>query len=134
MADEDGGLLSIAINDSDEEGQISDAAAKAKAKERPRDWQSEEDFQELRATYRVNVQNGDIWQTTELPLAADGKADKPVLQGLLHAVEELYFYRRFEEAAAFARRVLDGSDAALDRDTRDTLARYEEKARGRAGK
>ncbi|KAK2065586.1 hypothetical protein LY76DRAFT_586309 [Colletotrichum caudatum] len=132
MADEDGGLFSIAICDSDEEGLISEAAAKAK--ERPRDWQSEEEFQELRATYRVNVQNGEIWQKIELPLAAGGKADKPVLQELLHAVEELYFSRRFEEAAAFARRVLNGSDAALDRDTRETLARYEEKSRGRAGK
>ncbi|KAK2022991.1 hypothetical protein LX32DRAFT_645009 [Colletotrichum zoysiae] len=131
MADEDGGLFSIAIGDSDEEGLISEAAAKAK--ERPRDWQSEEEFQELRATYRVNVQNGEIWQKIELPLAAGGKADKPVLQELLHAVEELYFSRRFAEAAAFARRVLDGSDAALDRDTRGTLARYEEKSRGRAG-
>ncbi|KAK1980274.1 hypothetical protein LZ30DRAFT_723831 [Colletotrichum cereale] len=58
MAEEDGGLFSIAIDDSDEEGLISEAAAKAK--ERPRDWQSEEDFQELKATYRVNVQNGDV--------------------------------------------------------------------------
>ncbi|KAK1566283.1 uncharacterized protein LY79DRAFT_572362 [Colletotrichum navitas] len=132
MADEDGGLFSIAIDDSDVEGLVSEAAAKAK--EKPRDWQSEEDFQELKATYRANVQNGEIWQTIELPLAADGKAGKPVLQELLHAVEELYFYRRFEEAAAFARRVLDGSDAALDRDTRETLTRYEEKSRGRAGK
>ncbi|GKT49019.1 uncharacterized protein ColSpa_09200 [Colletotrichum spaethianum] len=132
MADEDGGLFSIAIDDSDEEGLISEAAAKAK--ERPRDWQSEEDFQALRATYRVNVQDGDIWQTIELPLGADEKASKPVLQELLHAVEELYFLRRFEEAAAFARRVLEGSDAALDRDTKEMLTRYEEKCHGRMAK
>ncbi|OHE99104.1 hypothetical protein CORC01_05597 [Colletotrichum orchidophilum] len=119
MADEDGGLFNIALDDSDEEGV-----------NRPRDWQSEEDFQELRATYRVKVQDGDIWQTIELPLKTE-KASKPVLQELLHAVEELYFLRRFGEAAAFARRVLDGSDAALDRDTRETLARYEAKSRGR---
>ncbi|CCF36632.1 hypothetical protein CH063_01535 [Colletotrichum higginsianum] len=130
MSDEDGGLFSIAIDDSDDEGLISEEAAKAK--ERPRDWQSEEEFQELRATYRVNVQDGDIWQKIELPLAAVvQKTSKPALQELLHAVEELYFLRRFEEAAGFARRVLDGSDAALDRDTRQLLGRYEEKCRGR---
>lgn len=58
MSDEDGGLFIIAIDDSDDEGLISEEAAKAK--ERPRDWQSEEEFQELRATYRVNVQDGDV--------------------------------------------------------------------------
>lgn len=62
------------------------------------------------------------------------KASKPMLQELLHAVEELYFLRRFEEAAGFARRVLDGSDAALDRDTREMLTRYETKCLARMGK
>ncbi|UQC84998.1 uncharacterized protein CLUP02_10494 [Colletotrichum lupini] len=145
MADEEGDLFNIAIDDSDEEEQ------------KPRDWQSEEDFQKLRATYRVKVQDGDppgflhlpgepwtaentpspplppVWQTIELPLNTE-KASKPVLQELLHAVEELYFLRRFGEAAAFARRVLDGSEAALDRDTKETLVRYEEKCRGRMEK
>ncbi|KAL0942371.1 uncharacterized protein CTRU02_200256 [Colletotrichum truncatum] len=127
MSDEDGGLFSIAI-DSDEEGLASEAAAKAK--ERPRDYQTEEQFQELRATYRVKEQNGDIWQAIELPLIP-GQASKPVLQEILHAVEELYFLRRFDEAAVFTKRVLDGSDAALDRDTRELLIRYEEKCRSR---
>ncbi|OLN85624.1 hypothetical protein CCHL11_05814 [Colletotrichum chlorophyti] len=134
MADEDGDLFNIAIDDSDEEGVISEAAAKAK--ERPRDFQTEEEFQALRATYRAKLQNGDVWQTIELPLGEGegGQASKPVLQEVLHAVEELYFERRFGEAAGFARRVLEGSEAALDRDTREMLIRYEEKCRGRMGK
>ncbi|KAF9882200.1 hypothetical protein CkaCkLH20_00236 [Colletotrichum karsti] len=107
MSDDEGGLFCIAI-DSDEE-----------TKAKPRDQQTEEEFQQLRRTYRVKEQNGE--------------ATKPVLQEVLHAVEELYFLRRFDEAAAFARRVLDGSEAALDRDTREMLGRYEEKCRGRMG-
>ncbi|KAF4837233.1 hypothetical protein CGCTS75_v001406 [Colletotrichum tropicale] len=120
MSDDDGGLFCIAI-DSDEEGTA-----------KPRDHQSEEAFQELRATYRVKEQNGEVWKTIELPLTP-GPASKPVLQELLHAVEELYFFRRYEEGAAFVRRVLDGSEAALDRDTKDMLSRYEAKCRSRMG-
>ncbi|KXH69625.1 hypothetical protein CSAL01_08412, partial [Colletotrichum salicis] len=74
-----------------------------------------------------------IWKTIELSLKTE-KASKPVLQELLHAVEELYFLRRFGEAAAFARRILDESEVALDRDTKETLARYEEKCLGRMEK
>lgn len=48
MSDDDGGLFCIAI-DSDEEGTA-----------KPRDHQSEEAFQELRATYRVKEQNGEV--------------------------------------------------------------------------
>lgn len=60
MSDEDEGLFSIAIDDLDEEGLISETAAKAK--ERPRDWQTEEEFQDLKATYRAKLQNGDVSQ------------------------------------------------------------------------
>ncbi|KAF6811255.1 hypothetical protein CSOJ01_05813 [Colletotrichum sojae] len=130
MSDEDGGLFSIAIDSSDDEGLASEAADKAKESNRPRDYQAEEEFQELRATYRAKEQNGDIWRSLELPLV-QGLTTKPALQEILHAVEELYFLRRYDEAAALAERVLAGSDAALDRDTRELLRRYEEKSRGR---
>ncbi|KAF6833931.1 hypothetical protein CPLU01_05226 [Colletotrichum plurivorum] len=129
MADEDGGLFNIAIDSSDDEGLASEAADKEIG--RPRDYQAEEEFQELRATYRAKEQNGDIWRSLDLPLVP-GQTTKPALQEILHAVEELYFLRRYDEAAALAECVLAGSDAALDRDTREMLRRYEEKSRGRA--
>ncbi|TDZ53882.1 hypothetical protein CTRI78_v006681 [Colletotrichum trifolii] len=131
MSDDEGGLFGIAIDsDSDD---LATEAAKLRANAKPRDFQTEEEFQALRATYRVKEQNGEIWRAIELPLKAE-PASKPVLQELLHAVEELYYFGRFDEGASFARRVLDGSGAALDRDTREMLGRYEAKCRGRMGK
>lgn len=66
-----------------------------------------------------------IWKTATLPL--EGSASKPQAQQLLHAIEELYFFRRFDEGARFARRVLDTSSAALDDEHRSVVALYEEK-------
>lgn len=51
----------------------------------------------------------------------------------MHAVEELYFYRRYDEAVAFVRKVLgdrgDGVDMAggLDDESRALLRTYEGK-------
>jgi hypothetical protein len=53
--------------------------------------------------------------------------NKQQLQELLHAVEELYFHRRFEEAAQFIREVLTGGSGVSDADTRDLLLAYERK-------
>ncbi len=58
---------------------------------------------------------------------------KPEAQALLHAVEELYFFRRYAEGAAFVRRVLDGDGdgdgdngaPGLDEETRKLLRYYE---------
>ena len=54
---------------------------------------------------------------------------------LLHAVEELYFLRRYDEAVAFVGRVFDGEGGGegLERDVRDLLKAYEEKCLGRLG-
>lgn len=46
-------------------------------------------------------------------------------QELLHAVEELYFCRRWEEAVAFVGRVLEGGAAGLDSDVQNVLRAYE---------
>lgn len=70
-----------------------------------------------------------IWRTINLPLdpGAGAAVTKPEAQALLHAVEELYFFRRYGEGAAFVRRVLNGDGAApgLDEDTRKMLRYYE---------
>ena len=38
-----------------------------------------------------------------------GRVTKPDAQALLHAVEELYYFKRFREGVDFVRRVLDHS-------------------------
>jgi hypothetical protein len=51
---------------------------------------------------------------------------KPLAQELLHAVEELYFFRRYSEALGFVERVLgeEGNASKLDNDTRELLGYY----------
>ncbi|KAI1370193.1 hypothetical protein F4677DRAFT_451632 [Hypoxylon crocopeplum] len=95
--------------------------------------QSEEDFQAVRREYRVKVENGEIWKTIKLPLGPD-RIPKLEAQALLHAVEELYFFRRYAEGAQFVKAVLDGGEdgdgdgaPGLDDDTRNTLRYYEKK-------
>jgi len=72
----------------------------------------------------------------QLPLGP--QVSKPEVQALLHAVEELYFFRRFAEGAWFARSILDNHDDAasegkLDEDTAKTLLYYERKCLGKQG-
>jgi hypothetical protein len=55
---------------------------------------------------------------------------------VLHAVEELYFFRRYQEGAEFARRVLEGEDGesgGLDEDTRKLLSYYEGRCAQKGG-
>lgn len=56
-------------------------------------------------------------------------------QELLHAVEELYFYRRYDEGAALVGRMLDGEGGGegLDRDVKELLRKYERKCLGKLG-
>jgi hypothetical protein len=60
-------------------------------------------------------------------LPIEGSASKPQAQQLLHAIEELYFFRRYDEGAKFARRVLETSSDALDDEHRSVIVLYEEK-------
>ncbi|TLD28892.1 hypothetical protein PspLS_03285 [Pyricularia sp. CBS 133598] len=93
--------------------------------------QTEEAFQALKATYSPKIQNGDIQHQIPFPLAPSSTAttvSKMLAQDLVHAVEELYFYRRYAEAADFAGRVL-AQPEVLDTDTRTLLARYQERCR-----
>ena len=46
-----------------------------------------------------------IWKTLKLPI---DNPTKPQSQTILHAIEELYFFRRYEEAENVASAVLEG--------------------------
>ena len=75
-----------------------------------------------------------IWKTIKLPLRPS--PPKLELQQLLHAVEELYFLSRFDEAVRFVRDVLisDAQAPFLDEDTRKPLETYERKCLQKAEK
>ncbi|KAJ2971779.1 hypothetical protein NUW58_g9320 [Xylaria curta] len=125
--DLDSGLLGIALSDSDAEpGDDATGSGTKKTSKEARTGQSEAEFQEVKRTYNVKVENGEIWKTVQLPLGP--QVSKPEVQTLLHAVEELYFFRRFSEGARFARSVIDDAGAGkLDGDTLKTLLYYEKK-------
>lgn len=73
-----------------------------------------------------------MWKTVRLPLGL--QVSKPEAQALLHAVEELYFFRRFTEGARLARSVIDDAGTAkLDEDTLNTMLYYEGKCNDRIG-
>ncbi|KAH8902716.1 hypothetical protein BR93DRAFT_972426 [Coniochaeta sp. PMI_546] len=125
----DSGLLGIALSDSEDD---SPKECSEPTTREERNAQSEEEFQKLKSTYRVKVENGEIWKTVQLPLG--DTVSKPQAQELVHAVEELYFFRRHGEAVEFIRRVWreGGSEGGgLDSDTRELLAYYERRCEER---
>ncbi|ORY68996.1 uncharacterized protein BCR38DRAFT_425008 [Pseudomassariella vexata] len=132
-SDLDSGLFGISLSDSSDGEETLNSQKPNGRNKADRTGQSEAEFQAVRKAYAVKVENGEIWKTVELPLDGDGaKIAKPQAQALLHAVEELYFFRRYEEAAKFVGRVLggdgkSGSDDGLDEDTRKLLRHYETK-------
>ncbi|KAK4151465.1 hypothetical protein C8A00DRAFT_35869 [Chaetomidium leptoderma] len=90
---------------------------------------SEEAFQALKQTYRPKIENGNIHQT--IPPLSSLSENKPLLskpeaQELLHAAEELYFFRRYADAASFLRQVLDDGErkTRIDGETRWLLGYY----------
>ncbi|KAI0972456.1 hypothetical protein F4678DRAFT_430331 [Xylaria arbuscula] len=125
--DLDSGLLGIALSDSDAEPGDSTSSTTKKKTQQERTGQSEAEFLEVKRTYHVKVENGEIWKTVELPLGP--QVSKSEVQTLLHAVEELYFFGRFAEGARLARSVIDddGGTGKLDGDTIKTLLYYEKK-------
>ncbi|KAK8092782.1 uncharacterized protein PG998_012958 [Apiospora kogelbergensis] len=131
MSDIESDLFAINLDDA-EAGASATATDPTPAADRT--GQTEEEFQAVRKAYRVKVEDGDIWKTVQLPLARP--PTKLESQALLHAVEELYFFRRFEEGADFARRALGNQDVEegswLDADTRRLLTHYESRCRERS--
>ncbi|KAK2070195.1 hypothetical protein P8C59_004710 [Phyllachora maydis] len=129
-----GGLLNISL--SDDTTETGDAAASAQraggdsppataSSKTDRRVQSEADHQALREKYKAKVANGEIWRSISLPLPA--VVSKPDAQVVLHAVEELYYLRRYREAVDFIHEALgpEGRSDVLDGDVRGTLVHYE---------
>ncbi|OAA42282.1 hypothetical protein NOR_05131 [Metarhizium rileyi] len=117
MDDENNGFLNI---------ELSDDEVDVAQKKADRTGQTEEQFQSVKREYRVRVENGEIHQNVKLPLQPG--SNKMRTQELVHAVEELYFFRRYQEGIDLVRRAFEnGGAAALDDDSRQLLESYEKK-------
>jgi len=134
MEDEYGGLFNIEVSSEDE--------AATESEKVPRDFQSEEDFQRQRAEWKPKIEDGEVrlcllfwllclfwankaenpvqqlWKTLKLPYDNPSKAES---QTILHAIEELYFFKRYQEALKIAQEALNGE---LISDFRKTLDDY----------
>ncbi|KAF7866755.1 hypothetical protein EAF04_005597 [Stromatinia cepivora] len=93
----------------------------------PRDFQSEESFQTVKREWRARIECGEIHKTlSPLPL---NPRSKPQTAQFLYAIEELYFYKRYEEALRLVEGVLRQED--LMEDFRGTVERYGRRCEGR---
>ncbi|RKU49404.1 hypothetical protein DL546_005604 [Coniochaeta pulveracea] len=130
-ADDDlnSGLLGIGLSLSDSEDSSQETEKPLTRAEK--NAQTEEEFQKLRSVYKAKIENGEIWQTIDLPLKET--VSKPLGQELLHAVEELYFFRRYSEALDFVGKVLEEEENAsrLDNDSRELLGYYQRRCADR---
>jgi len=95
MADDDG-LLAIQISSADE----SDTPSTV-----PRNHQSEADFQKVKASWTPKVENGELWRQLVLPV---DHPSKPGSQVILHSIEELYFFKKYDEAIEVTEKALEG--------------------------
>ncbi|GJN67974.1 hypothetical protein VFPFJ_04554 [Purpureocillium lilacinum] len=112
--DDSGGILDIELSDTED----------VTEKQANRTGQSEAEFQAVKADYKAKVENGDIFKTISLPLPPG--AGKMALQQVVHAIEELYYFRRYQEALDFIKTLHDdGSRRAFDQDTRNLVDTYE---------
>ncbi|KPM39039.1 hypothetical protein AK830_g7481 [Neonectria ditissima] len=116
MDDEENSLFNIQVSDASDD--------EPEAKEARRTGQSEDTWNAIRREYQPKIENGDIHKTVQLPVSSD--ASKQDLQELVHAVEELYFFRRYESATHFISKALSESED-LDADTRQLLSIYQDK-------
>ncbi|KAH7325818.1 hypothetical protein B0I35DRAFT_474552 [Stachybotrys elegans] len=122
MEDDGGGLFNIQISD-DETEQHEEKASR-------RTGQSESEFQAVKRDYRIKVENGHIYEHITLPLSDDSK--KAQIQEVMHAVEELYFFRRYQDAIDLVNKVLDPDQGGMVDDAlRDTLTLYQSRCRQR---
>ncbi|KAF5001357.1 hypothetical protein FGRMN_1114 [Fusarium graminum] len=101
----------------------SDEADEVETKSR-RTGQSEEAWQAIKKEYTAKVENGDIYQNIKLPLGPG--VSKMDIQEAVHAVEEHYFFRRYNEAEKLAMDIMAAGDG-LDKDSRQLLEEYQAK-------
>ncbi|KAK1247495.1 hypothetical protein MKX07_002404 [Trichoderma sp. CBMAI-0711] len=120
MSDGENDLFNIQVSDSEED--------KVEKKSK-RTGQSEIDFQAVKNTYRAKVENGNIYETISLPLAPD--ANKQHVQEVIHAAEELYFFRRYQDVIDLVSRVLalEGDKGGLDDESKQLLSMYQSRCR-----
>ncbi|EQL02972.1 hypothetical protein G6O67_001024 [Ophiocordyceps sinensis] len=115
MDDEDGDILNIQLSDTEVDENKAD-----------RTGQTEADFQAVKRDYRAKVENGHIHKHIKLPLGP--AATKQHVQQVLHAVEELYFFRHFRDALNLIKSLQsDGSHQALDSHACKLILCYERK-------
>ncbi|KAM6483481.1 hypothetical protein HDV62DRAFT_328735 [Trichoderma sp. SZMC 28011] len=109
--------------------QISDSEDDKAEKKSKRTGQSEDDFKAVKNTYHAKVENGNIYQTLTLPLGPD--ANKQHVQEVIHAAEELYFFRRYQQVVDLVSKVLDleGDKGGLDEESRELLIMYQSRCR-----
>ncbi|PNP43266.1 hypothetical protein TGAMA5MH_04723 [Trichoderma gamsii] len=109
--------------------QVSDSEDDKVEKKSRRTGQTEDEFQAVKNTYRAKVENGNIQQTITLPL--EPGANKQHVQEVLHAAEELYFFRRYQEVVDLVSRVLtpEGDKGGLDEETKQILSMYQSRCR-----
>ncbi|KAL9097348.1 MAG: hypothetical protein Q9165_000775 [Trypethelium subeluteriae] len=111
----------------------------------PRDYQSEADFQAVKASYRPKIENGELYKSLSLPSSTTSSDEvkqktrqekKRDLEALSAAVAELYFFKRYGEALEILHRVLGegrqeyGIEIEEGKE-RERLERWREKCRSR---
>nr|CDP26020.1 Putative protein of unknown function [Podospora anserina S mat+] len=118
-------------SDSDPED-LASCPAKQPVSRADRSALSQSAFAALKKEYFPRVENGDLWTQIPLPLTPEpdanrgGLISKPQAQDLLHAVEELYFYRRYSDGIGFVKKIMaDGGEQKIDLETRELLRKYE---------
>ncbi|KAL7810331.1 hypothetical protein V8C44DRAFT_332971 [Trichoderma aethiopicum] len=109
--------------------QVSDSEEDQVEKRSKRTGQSEDEFQAVKNAYRAKVENGNIHETINLPLAPD--ANKQHVQEVVHAAEELYFFRRYQDVIDLVSRVLalEGDKGGLDDESKQLLSMYQSRCR-----
>ncbi|KAH7149204.1 hypothetical protein B0J13DRAFT_621092 [Dactylonectria estremocensis] len=123
MDDEENTLFNIQVSDASDDEE-------RESKQARRTGQTEEAWAAVRRDYRPKAENGNIYKTIKLPI--ENGASKQLLQEVLHAVEELYFFRHYERAVHFITETIS-SGGGLDDDTRRSLLTYQEKCQKKLG-
>ncbi|KAH7148456.1 hypothetical protein EDB81DRAFT_463623 [Dactylonectria macrodidyma] len=123
MDDDENTLFNIQVSDASDDEE-------RESKQARRTGQTEDAWDAVRRAYRPKFENGNIHKTIKLPI--ENGASKQLLQEVLHAVEELYFFRHYERAAQFINEIFS-SGSCLDDDTQRSLLTYQEKCQKKLG-
>lgn len=133
MDDQTNDILAISLTESDDDNPATSTSCASPAKVRRTD-QSEAEFQAIRENYVPKIENGNIHRSVPLPLPSG--ANKHQIQEIIHAVEELYFFRRFGDAINFMQKVFESETEAklLDEATKVLLTAYKNRCQQVLGK